>query len=88
MSGGCQEPSETPWLPRPGLHTPERRLQLQILGCGCPYPGVERDSRGGLPGGGGLSSWLRIGCVFGSRNVTFCRVLHTQLLEVIEFALS
>ena len=29
-------------------------------------------------------SWLRIGCGLGSRNVTFCRVLHTQLLEVID----
>ncbi len=38
--------------------------------------------------GGGLSSWLRIGCVLGSRNGMFCRVLHTQVLEVIEFALS
>ena len=34
----------------------------------------------------GLSSRLRIGCVFGSRNGIFCRVLHTQVLEVVEFA--
>jgi hypothetical protein len=31
---------------------------------------------------------LRIGCVFRSRNVTFCRVLYTQVLEVIEFIVS
>ncbi len=28
--------------------------------------------------GVGQSSQLRIGCVFGSRNVTFCRVLHVS----------
>ncbi len=28
---------------------------------------------------------LRIGCVFRSRNATFCRVLHIQVLEVIDF---
>ncbi len=28
---------------------------------------------------------LRIGCVFGSRKGTFCRVLHTQVLGVSEF---
>ncbi len=35
-----------------------------------------------------LSIRLRIGCVFGSRNGIFCRALHTQVLEVIEFAVS
>ena len=30
-----------------GRPSPLGRLQLLILGCGCPYPGVERDSRGG-----------------------------------------
>ncbi len=38
--------------------------------------------------GGVLPSRLRIGCVFGSRNGMFCRVLHTQLLEVVEFVVS
>ncbi len=32
-----------------------------------------------------LSRRLRIGCVFRSRNVTFCCVLHTQLIEIIDF---
>ena len=34
--------------------------------------------------GEGPSSRLRIGCVFRSRKGTFCRVLHTQVLEVIK----
>ncbi len=34
MSGGWKEPSETPWLQRPGPHTPERRLQLLIVPSG------------------------------------------------------
>ncbi len=29
---------------------------------------------------------LRIGCVFESQNRIICRVLHTQVLEVMEFA--
>ncbi len=36
--------------------------------------------------GVGLSRRLRIGCVFWSRKGTFCRVLHTQVSEVIDFA--
>ena len=32
-----------------------------------------------------LSRRLRIGCVFRARNVTFYRVLHTQLIESIDF---
>ncbi len=35
--------------------------------------------------GVGQPSRLRIGCVLRSRKGTFCRVLHTQVLEVIEF---
>lgn len=31
---------------------------------------------------------LRTGCVFGSRQGAFCRVPHTQVLELIECALS
>jgi len=31
---------------------------------------------------------LQIGCVFGSQNGMFCRVLHTQALEVIELTVS
>lgn len=27
-----------------------------------------------------------MGCMLGPRNVTICRVLHTELFEVIEFA--
>ncbi len=41
----------TAWRKPPGSRgqafEPLGRLQLQILGCGYPYPGVERDSRGG-----------------------------------------
>ncbi len=33
---------------------------------------------------GGLTRRLRIGCIFWSRKGTFCRVLHTQVLEVID----
>ena len=43
----------------------------------------------GTPGAGNrgldLSRRLRSGCVFRSRNVTFCCVLHTQLIEIIDF---
>lgn len=31
---------------------------------------------------------MRIGCAFGSRNVTSCRVLQTQLFEVSELAVA
>ncbi len=37
--------------------------------------------------GVGQPSQLRIGCVFGLRNGMFCRVLHTQIDEVIDFSL-
>ncbi len=38
--------------------------------------------------GAGQPSQLRIGCVFGLRNGMFCRVLHTQMDEVIDFSLG
>ncbi len=47
---------------------PWLRLLIPRDGTGLPWR---------VAGGGGLSSWLRIGCVFRARNVTFCGVLHT-----------
>ncbi len=44
---------------------------------------IAKESRGLISPGP-----VRIGCVFRSRKGTFCRVLHTQVLEVIELTVS
>ncbi len=72
-----QETSEPPSLPRAGLQTPGKitttnpwlRLPIPRGGTGLPWR---------VAGGGGLSSRLRIGCVFGLRNGTFCRILYVS----------
>jgi hypothetical protein len=72
-----------PWLSQAGLH-PCEDYNYKSLAAVAHTPGWN-----GTPVAGNreldLSRRLRIGCVFRSRNVTFCCVLHTQLIEIIDF---
>ncbi len=81
MSSALHDPHS---LSRADLQPPSKDYNYKSLAAVAHTPGWN-----GTPVAGNreldLSRRLRIGCVFRARNVTFCRVLHTQLIESIDF---